>query len=73
MNTTREDFFRSIQTQEDGRSVGVSYSDSLEGLDSCLLQVGSEGDFTCAYLSDQQARELRDALDAYLAAPTEDA
>jgi hypothetical protein len=73
MNTTRGDFFRSIQTQEDGRTVGVSYSDSLEGLGSCLLQVGREGNFDCAYLGEQQARELRDALDAYLAAPTEDA
>jgi hypothetical protein len=73
MNTTRGDFFRSIQTQEDGRTVGVSYSDSLEGLDSCLLQVGREGNSDCVYLGEQQARELRDALDAYLAAPTEDA
>jgi hypothetical protein len=35
--------------------------------------VGSEGDFACAYLSEQQARELRDTLDAFLAAPTENA
>jgi hypothetical protein len=56
MNTTREDFFRSIQTQEVGRSVGLSYSDSLEGLDSCLLQVGSEGSFTCA-ISAKSKRE----------------
>jgi hypothetical protein len=30
MNTTRGDFFRSIQTQEDGRTVGVSYSTVLK-------------------------------------------
>jgi hypothetical protein len=30
MNTTRGDFFRSIQTQEDGRTVGVSYGTVLK-------------------------------------------
>jgi hypothetical protein len=30
MNTTRGDVFRSILTQEDGRSVGVSYSTVLK-------------------------------------------
>ena len=68
---TREDFFRSVATQEDGRIVGVSHSDSLQGADSCLLQVGTPGDFACAYLSDPQVHELRDALDAFLATPRE--
>ena len=67
---TREDFFRSVATQEDNRIVGVSYSDGLE-VDSCLLQVGTSGDFACAYLSDPQVREIRDALDAFLALPLE--
>lgn len=68
---TREDFLRRVATQENGRIVAVSHSDSLEGGDSCLLQVGVIGDFACAYLSDPQAQELRDALDAFLATPHE--
>ena len=71
MTDTREDFFRTVATQEDDRIVGISYSDSLQGMDSCLLQVGSTGAFACAYLSDPQVQQLRDALDAFLAAKPE--
>lgn len=71
MTDTREDFYRSVATQEDDRIVGISYSDSLHGTDSCLLQVGTTGDFACAYLSDPQVQELRDALDAFLASKPE--
>ena len=71
MTDTREDFFRTVATQEDDRIVGISYSDSLQGTDSCLLQVGITGDFACAYLSDPQVHELRDALDAFLASKPE--
>lgn len=70
MTDTREEFYRSVATQEANHIVGVSYSDGLD-LDSCLLQVGISGNFACAFLSDPQVRELRDALDAFLALPLE--
>lgn len=68
----RGEFFRQITTQEEGRLVVVSSSDSLgiEG-NSCLLQIGTLEGFVCAYLTDGQAQELRDALLAFLAIPAE--
>lgn len=63
----REEFYTQVSTLEDGTSVGVSHSD-YDDTSTCLLQVGAEGSFTCAYLSNEQAKQLSDALLAFLGA-----
>jgi len=74
---TRDDFFKRIPTLEPEVSVNVSQSESwmdvntLKNLpsDVCLLQIGEDGSYACAYLNDDSAKQLSDALLAYLNTP----
>jgi hypothetical protein len=65
----REDFFLAMRTEESSVQINVSASDSLEtksGFDwLCLIQIGQEGNYTCAYLSDDLVDVLIKTLQAY--------
>lgn len=59
---TREEFFESITTQETGVVVNLA-----KGATGALLQIGVEGNFAPAYLSDRELSNLRIAIGRYLA------
>jgi|SRR6185437_773462 len=65
---TRQDFFASVATTEATR-INVSAADESLGDGVMLLQIGSEFDYHCAYLSEAQVASLILALKNYLAAP----
>jgi hypothetical protein len=72
MPETRGDFFEEIATLEEDIKVNLSAASlMLEDLDysidnAALLQVGHDGNYTCAYLSDEQLVQLSAAISRYL-------
>lgn len=53
----RSHYYQQVETMQPGVTVGVSLSDSLTD-SAMLLQVGEPGNYTCAYLNDEDARKL---------------
>ncbi len=57
---TRDDLFYSVPT-DDATVVNLSASDEAN-----LLQIGQDGDFRCAYMDDDQLKQLADNIQSYL-------
>ena len=64
----REDYFKEIEV-DNGQHVNISSGEIDEiGDQVCLLQVGTEmAGYACAYLYDEQVKELITTLQEYLA------
>lgn len=65
---TRDDFFIAVPTLEEGTTVNLSSSDSLQGEEGCALiqVVENEASIVCSYLNDFQLGVLRDSITEYL-------
>lgn len=64
---SRDEFFVSVKTLEP-QTVNVAEGDTFPGATepACLIQIGVEGNYTCAYLNDEQVKTLAKALLDYL-------
>jgi hypothetical protein len=71
VRNSRDDFFQTIEI-DDGGEINVSSGEYGQGdKQHCLIQIGKEGFYHTAYLTDKQVEQLVSALIGYLASGKE--